>query len=75
MPDGNGEIVELLNNDKKYLDGPVCPACHSGNIEYLCDHWECHNCQWKTAKLEFKPEPRKNNNPNENINCDYGDDD
>ena len=62
-------------NVEKYLDGPVCPACHSSNIEYLCTRWVCHNCQWKTAVFEYKPKPRTDINSNENICCDIGDDD
>lgn len=57
------------------LDGPICPVCHSSNIEYLCNHWACKDCQWKTAIREYKPEPRTDINPNENICCDIGDDD
>lgn len=53
-------------------DGPVC---YSTNIEYLGNHWVCHDCNWQTAPLVFKPPPLVSVNPNENISVDYGDDD
>lgn len=55
-------------------EGPVCPVCHSSNIEYLGNYWVCHDCNWQTTPLVFKPEPPVGN-PNENISVYYGDDD
>lgn len=68
-------VIRVRESENAKLDGPICPACHSNDIEYLCNHWECHDCRWKTAVLEYKPEPLKGVNPNENICCDIGDDD
>lgn len=56
-------------------EGPVCPICHSNNIEYLVDHWTCHDCNWQTNPCIFKPKPPIGVNPHENISVDYGDDD
>ena len=56
-------------------EGPICPVCHSGNIEYLGNHWICHNCQWQTTPLVFKPPSLVGVNPKENISVDYGDND
>ena len=71
----DSRMCRVLSIISSKLDGPVCPVCHSSNIEYLCNHWACHNCQWKTAVFEYKPEPLTGVNPNENICCDIGDDD
>ncbi|MBI4114808.1 MAG: hypothetical protein HY445_03125 [Candidatus Niyogibacteria bacterium] len=55
-------------------EGPVCPVCYSQNIEYLCDHWLCHDCGWKTLKRQYVIELPRDVNPSENICCDYGGD-
>lgn len=68
-------IRAVVESDSTKLDGPICPACYSSNIEYLCNHWACHDCQWKGRVFEYRPEPPKGINPNENISCDIGDDD
>lgn len=69
------QVSRVVESGDIKLDGPVCPACLSSNIEYLCNHWACHNCQWKGRVFEYKLEPPKGINPNENICCDIGDDD
>lgn len=64
------KLVRTISERK----GPVCPVCYSSSIEYLGNHWICHDCQWQTTPVVFKPPPFEGN-PNENISCDYGNDD